>query len=1417
MFLLRPLLLKQQLTVYNDGDIPIKICWNSPKQVADTASQQLVQQQGEEQQVAERTVPPTATPAARGPCGLLVTVSPAECIVGSRSFVSLDISCLGILASPCLVVKAYCQGAGLMLPLQVTFAAACSGASITYALFTEQQLKAAASLLQQKRLPQEGLKVSAQHQNAFSALLQKGTVEERQHEQDVCLPGQEASVSSRSRASSVASPRTEDENEMQQRPKGVAATLKAAGIGTWGVLKQQWNSAPHGSQGAPEVELPALTVGEENSFLYLLAINDSPIKTTIRLDALTSAHQQQQTHQQEPVMRQQRIRHPSYCEDGRPVGALMCPDCTSSSSKVYNEVGSSSSREILSSWLAQTDACFTSCTNSSNHSSSSSSATNHNNNSGTKGRNGGVLDSDYLSAEALLVQAASFAAPSEMQHSFLGSLHADRPSFKTAAGVRALQITAARRRRQQLLRATDEGLVIIPHPESSCVLQQQQAALLALEMLASLPANFDAALRLSLEPSLPSSQQLQQHQQVVQHQAVTLIPLKVPVRGPLLQIPSPQQCLRFRDCMPPLMTAQIALQQPSMVEKGQKQLQQKQHSNFTSYRTKTKLMLLKMPAKDPQVAEPAAAVADTQQKQQQQCQQGDKEQRITFRIENSSSKWLHVNWILFDIGLWEMQQKLERQLQQAATLREAAIEALRQRVVGTACEAAAAAEAAVGAAAAATSVAAPTAVAPSRKPQRSQPAKTPDLAVLAAEAAAAAAVAAEEASMRATEAAAAAAEFGILKTNVGWKALGEAATPANVSAAAADGDVIAKELLPNTTLELESSRRHPSLYASPDPLAQTDRQTVAGEAAAPAVVSKAAIIPQEGPGGILQGPSLEKGAGRDGPVDLVSTDALAPSSAVPGSAQETLPTSSEEKPTGDEAAAAAWADRYTELLPPHYCLVSDMMPLLPENRAVAAAVEVLRSQKTAALAAPQRDLQSTAEEQAGQVDEATILAYGDAEAKPTGLTAHAAGEGTIKAVTSTQGSATASMLHSCDYSWSARGTRCSTELPQPSFNADGMLRCPAMTSTKPTASGEAAAVAEVAEPAMGGVAFCHKGIAMPRMEPSEFVLAPYGTIEVSLCCGALQTSPGYHRLRAVGVAAPISMEAAQTGKIATTAAARDAYPVEGKATMACNSSGRKHPKMGKTQSKQSAAAPESKKSDTVCRRQQLQKRFLSCTGVNPSSCPVTQPPNRPLRSLFNDTFEAVYQSQTAGIPAETPEAFDAAAGPADAAPSGDAHGSGACLIVPTVLAATPLIVDFTIQTRLPSLRMTFGAENPTEPMKPTVAEPGAEKKTKEDTTGPRALWFASEEAAAPGSEHVDSAGWPVTAVPILKEVILQPASHCHSVTCSVSIKGRSFKLVNAELQQQPQEQKERIQHTGHQRQQKLAAPAQEQMVGRARP
>ncbi|OEH80344.1 hypothetical protein cyc_07019 [Cyclospora cayetanensis] len=579
LFLRQPMMLKKQLTVYNDSDIPTKIRWTS---LAPMHHKEQEQDQLRHSACGEG---PHSCQSDQG--GLLVSLSPAESILRERSSVNVDICCVGLCAGTRLETKAFCKGDSLLVPLQVSLAGACSGVSVTYALFTQHQLVAAACLLQQRTRQNKSQERSSTHPDAaveqhthikqehkqtpfenrqqrkspscVSNVTNNGSRSSacRMHNSASCKGRhgkQHSDLAARKGSCNIARIRSinrdiECTSASEELDWGVEAVevLQASGIGTWGALECGVSNSRGNSEGSQELALPKLHAGGDSAFVYLLAINNSPIPGALQVEAFTGQAPQQSLQKRQ--LHASAIRHPSLYEEGRPVGASMCPDCSGANA----EWSCSNSRSLVLGTARRSSCSSTPTTNSLNSANSIE-----------------IGYASSLTAEALLIQAASFKAPSELKQLLPHTSAAQSLAFKTKSGVYTLQAAAGRQRRQQLLRMTEDGVLIIPHPETPCELQQHQAVLLAIEIFGAVPADYEGMLRLGLAPSEHLQLPLKDPQWA-QEQCQVLIPVKIPVCGSLLLLPPLQKSIRYRECEPPLITAQISLQQPLIAAQLQKE------------------------------------------------------------------------------------------------------------------------------------------------------------------------------------------------------------------------------------------------------------------------------------------------------------------------------------------------------------------------------------------------------------------------------------------------------------------------------------------------------------------------------------------------------------------------------------------------------------------------------------------------------------------------------------------------------------------------------------------------------------------------------------------------------------------------------------------------------------------------------
>lgn len=1243
LFVLQPRVIQQQLKLYNDSDIPVKIQWKiGAADKREGQQRPLAQQQTREEKDAAVL---EVEPWAEGRHGLQLSLSPSECIVEGRSCVCVKITCLGLCASSNLEAKAFCYGEGLVLPLQVSFAAACSGVSVAYALFTQQQLESAAELLRRKRDQRQYGWLRGQKMRLMSPgkreMLEASHAESsaRTTKIGLCFNNSPSSNSKsgsvgRSRSSSrekSASGKDRDDNmESKQaldecsleETANLCEDLQKAGIGVWGILQQRTQTLDQNLHNHKQEKLTVseLHAGSESKFLYVLVVNRCPIPSQVTLRAFTHDNQQ--------IMPQKTLRHPMLCEEGRPAGALMCADCNSDSDSV-NSSGKTMPACLMPRFKNVT-RCTTNCSTNSN--------------------SGSRELSSVLTAEALLLQAASAHAPSETRQLQRNAFTRERPSFRAVSGVRTLQAKAGRERRQRLLAETEDRLVLIPHPESSCTLQQHQAALLALEMFAALPADFSAVLELSLEPCLPAKQdhsllKLSQQQSV-------LFPLKIPVRGPLIVLPPLQQRIRLRNPLPPILVAQVTLKRPRTSGYQQQQVQQREQPQVEvescCYRSNKQLLRLRKIHPNPQVGE-----ARLTQVMSQHLMQHHEGQNVCFKVENITSKWLRVNWLLFDLGLWEMQTKLQEQLENTYELREAGLEAIRQRAISAAQEAASAAAEAAAAAAAATAVASAPATT-ARKPMRHTATRSPDPTVVAADAASAAAAAADEAAMKATEAAAAAADVGMVEAAGGWEALAAVTSPPPVA----------------LCTEQQDDQQQGQQYGPSSAVVESTR-------------------------------TMEKQATTMRTISSTPLVAEVMNRSIPGSSWSAKAASSllDIKPKAiSPVTKAAWADADGHVLPPSYCLISAESPISPEARGLAAAAEVMLLYRSSV---PTEPVPNRAEPQTAAESSVEVMTVASAGAVDT-----IAQTSITRACQAAAPTCGVSQYNSC----------ADSEQPR-RIGAEGTTACD-FTKAIP------------AETKMEEGRLLHP----PSLEPNEMVLPPYGSTDVYLCPGSLQTAEGLHKLRALAIAVPLST----TPTTANLEAPSDAGP-----SATCT-----------------AAFGNSREATLLQSVMHRQPAQLFDVGEGASK--ETEPPVAP-RTVNAPQCEQPIDCANNACP-DTADSINAAASRTAAMPSWE-------LASPQPVAATPLILDFWVETKRPHLQLGTTTE---------TSQVGVEAapRTAEGHLG--TLCFMTSRKASESTEQ----GRSVAATPIYKEALLRLAPNCSPVTFFLSLEGECFKLHRAELQKQ---------------------------------
>ena len=366
-----------------------------------------------------------------------------------------------------------------------------------------------------------------------------------------------------------------------------------------------------------------------------------------------------------------------------------------------------------------------------------------------------------------------------------------------------------------------------------------------------------------------------------------------------------------------------------------------------------------------------------------------------------------------------------------------------------------------------------------------------------------------------------------------------------------------------------------------------------------------------------------------------------------------------------------------------------------------------------------------------------------------------------------------------------------------------------------------------------------QGFVVPRLDPSPCIIAPHGLAEVFLRCGALQMVPGKYRLRAIALAQPIPADIARQ-EAAEAAAARAAPAVAApspanKMTQERNYSSQCLPPLQPPQAAlrtlaipvESSGAPIStgtqQQKQQHLQQQQQKQRVQRSVGANKCSTAKGRSPYLPsLQGKQQNSFLTGVGGHAAAAAAVADAAATAA--PASAAAAACAvPGPNASVAAPAQCTAAPLIIDFSICTRPPTLCVALGGELSTAAATPAAAAAdsgaasaaafaAAEEETAE-TGDLGTLWFAAGESAGDNCDSKPTAeSASAAAFPVCKELLLQPARHCASVRCAVSVTGKAFKLIKAELLQQQQQQHQQKQQP--QRQQ-LELPITEQLVGRA--
>ncbi|KAL8272874.1 hypothetical protein Esti_003183 [Eimeria stiedai] len=1268
---------QQQLTVHNDSDLPVRIKWSTAtKELVGSQHSQLSSEQQEELGGAAGIV---QAPCLDENAALLVSLSPSECILEKRSSVSLQISCLGLRAALRVQARALCQAEGSVIPLLVSFAARCNGVSVTYCLLSQQQLLAAAALLKGRREDRQQ-RTLLTRKNALR-WSERSNVQGHQHKKCVAdavcwsdtiscdsrpqnnkrhpARSTERRDGSNSRSNGDSSSHHEEHN--CDNPADICSALQEAGIGLWGSLQEQ---PPESLKQGHQVDLKPCDVdaGGEASFLYLFVCNCCPIPAKVTLQAFTHNTGQQQQQQNELSE-----RHPVLSEEGRPAEAFTCADCNKNQNQSIPDAGEKSHTP---SWLVGRN--IASC---------------------SSGRGSCPT---RLTAEALLVKAASAKAPLELQQLQQSAFGGTRPSFKTPTGVQTLQVLAGQRRRQHLISGVKEGLVLIPHPESTCRLGQNQSALLAVEIIAGHPGDFHAALRLSLEPSSATHRQAslpQQRQEV-------LFPMLLHVRGKALVLPPLQPRIRLGWTRPPVLAAHMTLQAPSSAVEQRRQLQQQQQACLlpTCYRSNKRLFPLKKIAESAEALTAATETGTSLRPEESVPQQPQYlEQRATFRVQNQSCRWMRVKWLLFDLGLWEMQQQLQEQLERANTLKVAAIEALHERAVLTARKAAAAAEAAVSAAATAATL--PTLPLTARRPVRAMPAGVPDPAIVAAEAAAAAAVVAEEAAFYATEAASAAAATGMESASDGWEAI------AAITAAAAD--------LAAGCVKRGGEQEQQEQLGADDvsSLLHEDSETLM------LGMTESAITISNHP-----------------------TSPAAKSKQLAGGFTRAVPAWSAEKTNRLVFSPAGWRDEVAKLIPPSNCLISFGSTVSVAARGIAAAAEVLRS-----LTASNSTVPTTAK--AKPPSDGTIYAKeclvsgGDCEATEelnvlTGSLEAASAE----AQTGTRSSAQRSATDAC---YGAVGT-CgvgghAAERSSVEYQLQEEMGGTPENSKSARSTGTEREVLVVPP---------------PRIEPEEAIIAPYESFEVSLRFGNLQTAEGVHRLRAIALPESICPEAPQGIEVTAAHAA-----VAGECDVACGWD--QHLTAGRR------AKPQS---------QQGQQDFVVAEGLIKTK-PCTDPLQQEHATKYPLLTHELVDSKSRDRMSQ--EEHTAAL---HQAPNKDrARSAGMALLElkePQPVPAEPLILDFELETKRPWLQLSNADDRP----KSFAGDKAIGNPATDQNLG--TLYFVGSTNGLK-SRNEDRE---LTAIPVIRELVLQPGLCCGPISFRLSLEGQAFKFHKAELEQQHQHQ-----------------------------
>ncbi|KAL8432539.1 hypothetical protein ACSSS7_004536 [Eimeria intestinalis] len=1269
--------MQQQLTLHNDSDLPVKIKWNTAgkKHAGSQHNQPLSDQQEESGEAGGKAQAASLDERA----ALLVSLSPSECILEKQSSVSLQISCLGLRAAPRVQARALCHAEGSVLPLQVSFAARCNGVSVMYAMFSQQQLFAAAALLKQRRVDQQQRTPVTQKE----ALGWRGRakVQGDQHRKCTALCGAEAICwsdtmscdstprgnkhhrsksterrgGSNSRGNSNNSSHREDDNP--ENPADVCAALQKAGIGLWGGLQEQPADSLEQRRQA-DLKHCDVDAGGEASFLYLFVCNCCPIAAKVTLQAFT--HNTVQQHKQKNELSE---RHPLSSEEGRPAEAFTCADCNKSPRR---NTPNSCEKNHTRSWLVGRNV--SSC---------------------GSGRRSCLIG---LSAEALIVKAASPKAPLELQQLQHSAFGGNRPSFKASTGIQTLQVLARQRRRQYLISGAQEDIVLIPHPESTCSLAQNQSALLAVEIFGGHPGDFHAALGLSLEP-LSTKQQWasppQQRQEV-------FFPLLIHVRGKALVLPPLQQRIRFGLSRPPVLSAQMTLRAGSSAVQQHRELQQQQQACLrpTCYRSNTRLFPLKRTAGCTDALTALTATKTSPCPEYSVCQRPqDIEQKLTFQVHNNSCRRVRVKWLLFDLGLWEFQQQLQEQLKLVNTLKVAAIDALQERAVLAARKAAAAAE--VAAAAAATTSTLPAFPSTARRAVRTMPARAPDPAIVAAEAAAAAAVAAEEAAFYATEAANAAAATGMKSAADGWGAIAATIKTAEQFAAG--------------TVERGGKQKQRENLGADDISSPLNEDTE---------------IPTLG----MAEPAMAK--------ERPSTSPAAHAKQLLGGVAGALPAWSAEATKRHGNSSARWRDEVTKLIPPSKCLISSDSPVSLVARGIAAATEVLRSHMASTIRAkaappPGKTICS----------KNCLVAGGGFEAtERLDVLSRSLAAASAEAQTVTWSSTQMSATDSC---CGVVGS-CSVE----GYAAE-------MSSVECQLLEETGGVWEISKSARCTGSKCETlAVRPPRIEPEEAIIAPNERFDVSLHFGRLQTAEGVHRLRAIALAEPLCLEAPQGNEV--TAAHAE---VAGECNVAY---GQDHHLTARERSKP--------------HMRQGQQDFVMTDGIfKTESCVdlmqgehAIEHTLRTRELLDSESRDTTRQEEQAAALDQAPNEFEVCS----------AGRTFLKLRKPQAVSAEPLILDFELETKRPWLQLITADDSP--------ISSGAGNATANLAANQNlgTLYFVGSTTGLE-SRNDDRER---AAVPVIRELVLQPALCSGPITFGLSLTGQAFKLHKAELKRQHQHQ-----------------------------